>query len=261
MLDTGIFDEDRYLDVFIEYAKAGPQDVLMRVTAHNRGSEPADLHLLPTLWFRNCWTFGDDSDGVPSARPALELRPNGTVMAGQVQLGRYALHADGRPEWLFCENETNLARLYNVHTGARYSKDGINDYVIRGAATVNPDKNGTKAAAHYRLSVPAGGAVTIQLRLEATGSSLSGLADPFAKFDALMSLRKAEADNFYAEIQPAKATADERLVQRQAFAGTLWSKQFYYYDVSRWLAGDPGGPPPPPERRMVITFSKAVFWV
>lgn len=243
LIDTGLFDEDRYFDVFVEYAKAGPQDILMTVTAHNRGPEAAELHLLPTLWFRNTWLFGDDTDGVPNYQPALVLQPNNTVAVEDSALGRYVLHAEGQPEWLFCENESNLARLYNTHFGSPCPKDGINDYVVHGAATVNPAHTGTKAAAHFAGTVQPGQAVTIRLRLEATDKT-----DPFGQFDQVFAQRRAEADDFYRVIQPAEAAEDEKRVQRQAFAGMLWSKQYYYYDVSRWLAGDPNSPPPPPER-------------
>ena len=245
LLDTGIFDRDRYFDVFVEYAKAGPQDVLMTITVHNRGPQAANLHVLPTLWFRNTWAFGDDSDGVPNYRPSLVLQPDGSVSVDDSALGRYVFHADGQPEWLFCENETNMARLYSTHTGSAHPKDAINDYVVHGADTVNPAKVGTKTAAHYNLTLEAGASTTLRLRLES-----AALPDPLADFDAIVARRKAEADEFYASIQPAQATADEQLVQRQAFAGMLWSKQYYYYDVSRWLAGDSNSPPPPPERAM-----------
>ncbi|UFH52095.1 MGH1-like glycoside hydrolase domain-containing protein [Spirosoma sp. KNUC1025] len=244
LLETGIFDDDRYFDVFIEYAKAGPHDILMQVTAYNRGPEPAELHLLPTLWFRNTWVWGDDSDGVPNSKPALVLLPTDTVTVEDSDLGRYVLHADGQPEWLFCDNESNLARLYDTHTGSRYPKDGINDYVLQGTATVNPAHCGTKAAAHYVRNIEPGKSATIRLRLEKSSS-----AKPFADFDTVFARRKAEADEFYRAIQPGKATDDEKMVQRQAFAGMLWSKQYYYYDVSRWLSGDPNSPPPPPERQ------------
>jgi hypothetical protein len=243
LLDTGIFDDDRYFDVFVEYAKAGPKDILMTITVHNRGPEAASLHVLPTLWFRNTWGFGDDTDGVPNYYPQLVLQPDKTVSVEDSDLGHYVLSADGSPEWLFCENESNLARLYNTHNGSRYPKDGINDHVIHGAATVNPEQTGTKAAAHYVLNIDAGASSTIRVRLES-----AGLAKPMDDFDTIVAQRKAEADEFYNHLQPEKATDDEKLVQRQAFAGMLWSKQYYYYDVSRWLAGDPNSPPPPPER-------------
>lgn len=244
LLDTGLFDDDRYFDVFIDYAKAGPQDILMTITAHNRGPEAATLQLLPTVWFRNTWRWGDDSDGVPSTEPALVHQADGSVLIQHTQLGTYSIRAEGNPAWLFCDNETNLARLYDTHLGARYPKDGINDYVVAGCPTVNQAQHGTRAAAHYMLTIDAGGQATIRLRLSA------GLApaDPFADFDTIRAERQAEADLFYATIQPALATDDEKRVQRQALAGMLWSKQYYYYDVSRWLAGDPNQPPPPPER-------------
>ena len=245
LLDTGIFDDDRYFDVFVEYAKAGPQDVLMTITVHNRGAEAASLHVLPTLWFRNTWVFGDDSDGVPDYQPSLVLTPDGTVSVEDSDLGRYVLHADGKPEWLFCDNETNLVRLYDTHNGSPYPKDGINDYLISGNKTVNPAQTGTKAAAHYALTIDAGASATVRLRLEA-----AAVQEPFTDFDDVFKTRKTEADTFYSHVQPDQATDDERLVQRQAFAGMLWSKQYYYYDVTRWLAGDPNSPPPPPERLM-----------
>ncbi len=251
LLDTGLFDDDRYFDVFVEYAKADPRDVLMTVTVHNRGPETADLHLLPTLFFRNTWAWGDDSDGVPSQRPALVLQPNGTVLVEGSALKTYVCHADGQPNWLFCDNETNKARFLDGQTGPRYPKDGINNHLLHGADTVNPDGMGTKAAAHYALTIRAGQSATVRLRLERSEpdpGDAPGMNRPFANFDDLTAKRRAEADQFYASVQPAAATDDEKRVQRQAFAGMLWSKQFYYYDVARWLAGDRNGPPPPPER-------------
>ncbi|GAB2568710.1 MGH1-like glycoside hydrolase domain-containing protein [Spirosoma areae] len=245
LLDTGLFDEDRYFDVFVDYAKAGPQDILMCITVHNRGPETAALHVLPTLWFRNTWAFGDDTDGVPNYRPVLVGQPDGTVSVEDSALGRYVLHAEGEPTWLFCENESNRARLYSIHTGAAHPKDAINDYLLHGGDTINPSQTGTKAAAHYALTIGAGASATIRLRLGAHGASTTGLTAPFADFDALVAERKADADEFYAHMQPAQATPDEKRVQRQAFAGMLWNKQYYYYDVSRWLAGDQNHPPPP----------------
>ena len=253
LLDTGIFDDDRYFDIFVEYAKAGPRDILMTITVHNRAApeqnpEPAVLHLLPTLWFRNTWHWGDDTDGVPRQKPSLVRQPDGTVIAEGSALGQYVCYADGDPTWLFCENETNTARFYNDHSGSRYPKDGINDHLLHGADTVNPDQTGTKAAAQYALTLDAGASATVRLRLTYSGTDAAGVTEPFAHFDAIVAQRKAEADEFYANIQPAQATPDEKLVQRQAFAGMLWSKQYYYYDVSRWMAGDANGPPPPPQR-------------
>lgn len=248
LLDTGLFDDDRYFDVFVEYAKAGPQDILMTVTVHNRGPETASLHLLPTLWFRNTWVFGDDTDGVPNYRPSLVLQADGSVSVEDSALGRYVLHAEGQPEWLFCDNETNAGRLYNAQSGPQFPKDGINNYVLHGSETVNPAHTGTKAAAHYTLNIAAGESAVVRLRLKATGQASTIKDSLFADFDQLVNQRKAEADEFYATIQPADATDDEKLVQRQALAGMLWSKQYYYYDVTRWLNGDENNPPPPPER-------------
>jgi hypothetical protein len=246
LLDTGIFNDDRYFDVFVEYAKADAHDILMSITVYNRGPEAAELHVLPTLWFRNTWIWGDDSDGVPSLRPTLALQPDGSVLADQKQLGKYVMFAEGDPEWLFCDNESNLARLYDTHLGDRFPKDGINDYIVSGTNTVNATQTGTKAAAHYVLTIPANEQKVVRLRLKPAGHSSSG--NPFADFDTILAERKADADEFYDHIQPDQATDDEKLVQRQAFAGMLWNKQFYYYDVARWLSGDPNNPPPPPER-------------
>ena len=250
LIDTGIFDENRYFDVFVEYIKEDARDTLVQITAHNRGPDPADLHLLPTLWFRNTWIWGDDADGVPSVRPEIRLSDAGTAVAEQALLGRYVLHADEQPDWLFCENESNVARLYNTGSGTAYPKDGINDYVLHGTDTVNPGQFGTKTAAHYQCSVPAGGSVTVRLRLEASDTAATDLTDPFANFNAIVARRKAEADQFYATVHPKQATDDEKHVQRQAFAGMLWSKQYYYYDVSRWLDGDPNQPSPPATRQL-----------
>ncbi|MGL4554850.1 MAG: MGH1-like glycoside hydrolase domain-containing protein [Gemmataceae bacterium] len=236
LLGTGAFDGDRYFDVFVEYAKASPDDVLMRVTAHNRGPDDAPLHLLPTLWFRNTWSW---RPGAP--RPTLRAA-GGAAIAEHATFGRYALHADGGPEWLFCDNETNAALLYGAG-GPAHPKDAIGDHVVRGLPAVNPARTGTKAAAHYALTVPAGGSVTVRLRLtDAAGP-------PFDDFDAAFALRRGEADGFYAELQEGIDAPDARSVQRQALAGMIWSKQFYYYDVPQWLDGDPGQPPPPAGRR------------
>jgi hypothetical protein len=244
LIDTGIFDEDRYFDVVVEYAKAGPEDVLMRVTAHNRGPDAAELHIVPHVWFRNTWSFG-----LTASKP--ELRAGGgsagprLIEGSHAELGQRWLYCAGTPELLFCDNETNQRRLFGAEGGAGFFKDGINDYIVRGdVGAVNPELTGTKAAAVYRLSVAAGDAVTVRLRLSSTA-----LADPFSAFDAVIAERIAEADSFYAELEQGIDNEDARLVQRQALAGMLWSKQFYYYDVEQWLDGDAGMPPPPRERR------------
>ena len=243
LVDTGLFDEDRYFDVFVEYAKAGPHDLLIQITAHNRGPEGHPLHLLPQIWFRNTWSWGRKVE-----RPLLRASASGAAAASVVEalhqdLGRYLLYAEGDPELLFCENETNGSRLYGID-GRGYFKDGINDYLVSGAVdAVNPAKTGTKAALHYSLSIPSGKAASVRLRLSA-----AELIDPFGGFEELRARRLTEADAFYEELQESIASGEERSVQRQAFAGLLWSKQFYRYEVGRWLEGDPGQPPPPPER-------------
>jgi hypothetical protein len=239
LLDTGVFDDDRYFDVFVEYAKAGPEDVLVRVTAHNRGPDAAPLHLLPQLWFRNEWSWRGEVH-----RPELSVSSEGAVEARHAKLGTYFLHADGTPELLFCDNDTNIRRLYGTEAAGCF-KDAIHDRVVRGEqAAVNPQQLGTKAAAHYRFEVPAGGAVSVRLRLTRAAD-----AKPFADFDEVFARRIREADEYFAGIQEGQENPDARLVQRQALAGMVWGKQFYYYDIPEWLKGDPGQPPPPPERK------------
>jgi len=226
LLDTGVFDTDRYFDVFIEYAKADPEDVLIRITAHNRGSEPAELHLLPTLWFRNTWSWEDGA-----AKPSLRQAKNGTMVASHEQLGERTLCCEGKPELLFTENESNASRLWGQSNRSPYVKDAFHNFVISGKQeAVNPAKVGTKAAAHYRLEVPAGGSRVVRLRLSAQSP-----ANTFAKFDEIMSARLADADEFYNRITPSSLSEDERRVHRQALAGMLWSKQYYYFDLDRWL--------------------------
>ena len=239
LLDTGIFDDDRYFDVFIEYAKADAEDILMRVTVHNRGPEEAMIHLLPQLWFRNTWSWNN------SAKPALSLTNQEVVTATHAELGTYFLHADGKPNPLFCDNETNVRRLYGQNAALGFFKDALDDYVVHGnELAINPESNGTKAGLLYKLTVPASGSVTVNLRLHKSDNG-----QPFADFDSIFKQRVAEADEFYAELQEGITDADERNVQRQAFAGMIWSKQFFYYDVRAWLKGDPAQPPPPPERK------------
>jgi len=243
LLDTGVFDDDRYFDVTVEYAKAAPDDVLVRIGVANRGSEPAELHLLPTLWFRNTWSWEPDA-----ARPRLRALPGeATIEAEHAELGRRRLHCEGEPELLFTENDSNGGRLWGVPNASPHVKDGINDYLVEGRKdAVNPDGTGTKAAAHYRLVVPAGRTATVRLRLT-DGPAPGGAFG--REFEALFARRIREADDFYATVIPASLSGDARAVMRQAFAGLLWSKQFFHYDVRRWLEGDPAGPPPPASRR------------
>ena len=245
LLDIGVFDDNRYFDVFVEYAKADVEDILIKITAANRGPEAANLHLLPTIWFRNTWSWG--SSGV---KPELREGRSGSGPAIEVehpQLGKRWLYCEGSPELLFTENETNNERLFGAPNRSPYVKDGINDYLIHSAADkVNAERRGTKSAAHYRLSVPAGGELTVRLRLTPADFRAKG---PFTDFDKTFSLRKREADEFYDTVIPQNLSDDAKNVMRQGFAGLLWSKQFYHYVIKDWLNGDAGNPPPPQERK------------
>jgi hypothetical protein len=244
LLDTGIFQDNRYFDINIEYAKAGPEDILIRLTIDNRGPVAAPLHVLPQLWFRNTWTWGCDD-----YRPELAAAGAGQVAVRHRELANLHLycapHDDAAPELLFCDNDTNYEKLDHVPAhGSPFFKDGIDNYLLHGQQeAVNPEHQGTKAAAHYQLTVEPGQTQVIRLRLAAPD-----VAEPFAGFDELLQTRRDEADQFYAGLQEEIASADARNVQRQALAGMLWCKQFYYYDVREWLDGDPGLPPPPPQR-------------
>jgi hypothetical protein len=226
LLDTGVFDDDRYFDVTVEYAKGAHDDILMLVTAHNRGPDTATLHLLPTLWFRNTWSWGDD---VP--RPALAAA-DGRVRATHAELGEWQLYADASAPLLFCENETNNERLFGAPNARPYPKDAINDCVVGGAAAaVNPAATGTKVAAHHVLELGAGESDSVRVRLAAAPAE-----DPLgADFDRVLTARRSEADRFYATLIPPSLGPDAALVMRQALAGLLWSKQYYEYDVHRWL--------------------------
>ncbi len=231
LLDTGVFDDDRYFDVFVEYAKASPEDVLIRVTVCNRGATAASLHILPTLWFRNTWSW---SKTVPR-KPVLAQRDDQTVTASHPDLGERYLYCDRAVPWLFTENDTNTERLFNVPNPSPYVKDGIDACVVHGkASAVNPGKTGTKAAAHCEITIPAGGAHVVNLRL--SDRQLSPARDAFGpKFDATLDTRRHEADEFYAAVLPSDASEDTGRVMRQAFAGMLWSKQFYFYPVLDWM--------------------------
>lgn len=252
LIDTGIFAEDRYFDVFVEYAKADVEDILIRITVVNRGPEAATLQLLPTVWFRNIWSWHPGSP-----RPRLSR----TKASGQAVIelqdpyyGARWLYADLRdgsaPELLFTENETNCERLFGGASASACVKDGFHDFVIYGRReAVNPEQSGTKAAARYLLNLAPGASAVIRLRL-ADREFGSGAAEPFdAAFDPVFTERIAEADAFYATVIPQDLCEDARNVMRQSFAGMLWSKQFYHFVVKQWLDGDPSQPPPPPERR------------
>ena len=237
LLDTGVFDHDRYWEITADYAKAGVDEILVRITVRNAGPDRAQIDVLPTLWFRNTWAWGGD-ERVPSIR-----EDDGALVAEHWELGRMFLATEGAPEMLFCDNETNTERLWGVPGRSRFPKDGINDQIVSGAASVNPRRTGTKAAFRYHVAVDPGASATIKLRLSPSGSPVD------RDFDAQLDQRQAEADEFYAELTPAGTPPDEALVLRQALAGMLWSKQFYNYSVQRWLEGDPAGPAPPPQRR------------
>ncbi|MFM7326429.1 MAG: glucosidase, partial [Nodosilinea sp.] len=240
LLDTGIFDDNRYFDVFVEYAKASATDVLIQVTVANRGPEAAPLHLLPTLWFRNTWSWPDSG-----SKPVIEGRQAegvGVAYAYQTnpvlspKLEPYYFYCEGEVPLLFTENETNQERLFGFPNPSPYLKDGINNYVVMGQTeAVNPQQRGTKVAPHYRLTVAAGETQVIRLRLCAAGAE--PLASPFGDFEVVLGDRRQEADQFYAAIIPERiqANADQTNVMRQALAGMLWSKQYFYYDLEQWL--------------------------
>jgi hypothetical protein len=250
--DTGAFDENRYFDVATEYAKSGPDDILIRITLSNRGPEASRLDVLPTLWFRNTWSWGCAHDGC-TIRPRIRKLGDSTLATTHETLGENRFFAgpgpDGTvPEWLFTENESNAMRLWGVENASPYVKDAFDRYVVRGEKdAVNPKGIGTKAAAHYRLTIPAGESVVLQLRLT---SKATAPAQPFDRaFDDIFERRLSDADEFYASIHPAALTPEERRVQRQAYAGMLWSKQFFHYAVKDWLEGDPSLPSPPQDRK------------
>jgi hypothetical protein len=227
LLDTGIFDDDRYFDVFVEYAKAEPEDMLVRISVHNRGPEAAQIHVLPTLWFRDTWSWGHGG-----SKPVLSGTGESTIQASHSELGDYSLECEAPAELLFTENETNAARLWGQSNPSPYVKDAFHEYVIAGGReAVNPAKNGTKAAAHYVLDIPAGGSRAVRLRL-----SKQPVANAFAAFDRILAERLADADEFYERIMPKTLTEDERRVYRQALAGMMWTKQYYYFDLDRWLS-------------------------
>jgi hypothetical protein len=243
LADTGVFADDRYWAVTVDYAKAGPTDLCVRITVDNRGPDDATLHLLPTLWFRNTWAWGlPGRDHVPT------IHADGTRLVGEHQkMGRLTLTGDGAPTPLCCDNETNEQRLTGRPNRSPYPKDGINDHLLHGAETVNLDGVGTKAALHYTLDVPAGGSAEVRVRLvlDDIGDEPAPAADLTDGFADVLAARLTEADEFFADLTPVSVTKDEAMVLRQAVAGLMWSKQFYHYDVSRWLAGDPGCDAPP----------------
>jgi hypothetical protein len=244
LIDTGVFNDDRYFDVFVEYAKADTEDILVKISVANRGPEAANLRLLPTVWFRNTWSWGRTKH-----RPELHQTkpsPNPVIELNHDRPGNRWLHCEGTPELLFTENETNNKRLFGIDNATPHVKDSINDYIVHDAKdAVNPEHTGTKAAAHYQLTVGAGETAVVRLRLSDSDFQQLGA---FAGFDAIFELRQREADEFYATVIPQDLSPDAQNVMRQGFGGMLWSKQFYHYVVKDWLEGDPGQPPPPQER-------------
>jgi Mannosylglycerate hydrolase MGH1-like glycoside hydrolase domain len=242
LLDTGIFSEDRYFDVFVEYAKQTPEDILIEISVSNRGPEPTTLHVLPTLWFRNTWTWWPDTP-----KPSLQQvtgKKGVVVAASHTQLGERYLYCEGDASLLFTENETNDERIFGTPNASPYVKDAIDNYVVHGKRdAVNPKHTGTKTAAHYQLTIGAGKTATIRLRLSDVAPAAMG--DPFSNFDKVMQARRDEADEFYRGITPQSVSKDEALVMRQALAGMLWSKQYFGFDVDKWL-GEHGADPMQP---------------
>jgi len=245
LLETGVFDDDRYWDVFVRYAKAAPEEILIEIRVINRGPDQATLHVLPTLWFRNLWSWGTavTKPGLTALQGSGRAR---VIEAWEPTLGTRRLVCEGRPDLLFTENETNTERLFGVPNAVRYTKDGINDCVVEGRVdAVNPARVGTKAAAHYRLETPPRSERTIRLCLTPKpGDDVFG-----ERFQTVMAERAREADSFYRQVAPDALPEELRRVQRQAFAGLLWNKQYYHYVVEDWLSGDPVGPVPPHQRR------------
>ena len=233
LLDTGVFDGDRYFDVFVEYAKQTPEDILIQITVCNRGPEPATLHVLPTLWFRNIWTWWPDTVK-PSLKQVTCEKGYGAVAATHSQLGERYLYCEGDAPLLFTENETDNERIFGKPNASPYVKDGINNYVVHGKRdTVNLGRTGTKAAAHYIISL--GACETTIIRLRLSDLAPAAIGDPFSSFAQTMETRRGEADEFYRAITPKRVREDEARVMRQALAGMLWSKQYFYFDVATWL--------------------------
>ncbi|HVS94671.1 MAG TPA: hypothetical protein VHE59_21680 [Mucilaginibacter sp.] len=237
LIDTGIFNDDKYFDVFVEYAKNSPTDILIKITVCNRGADDASLNVLPTIWFRNTWAWGHDD-----YKPGMSDGMKGIIDIFHHKLGQFWFHAEGSPPFLFCENETNARRLYNYDDGKLYPKDGINDRLVHGTPSVNPKLTGTKAAANYDINVPAGQSVVLRMQLSQDAQR------DFGDFDEIFGTRQNESDQFYNDLQSQAPDSDHKMIQRQAFAGMLWNKQFYHYDVHEWLLGDPAQPAPPAQR-------------
>jgi hypothetical protein len=263
LLDSGIFNENKYFDCFVEYAKVDTEDILIKITVANRGAEDAKINVLPTIWARNTWSWDSSKFQAPSSKSVSSLEDSVQIIEiDEPKYNKRFLYCENADELLFCENNTNKQKLFGAENETEFVKDGINDYIVNGDSNaVNPEKIGTKAAANYLLNVPANGEVSIRLRLKSeppasVGGIMSGTnpaksetQNAFTDFDKVFSQRKSEADEFYAEIIPENLSKDAKNVMRQAFAGMLWSKQFYHYDVEKWLEGDENQPKPPSERK------------
>jgi hypothetical protein len=254
LLDTGVFDQDRYFDVVVEYAKASAEDLLILIRIHNRGPEPASLHVLPTLWFRNQWSWHGPADR-PSLQQIDSTPKQSVVKAVHAQLGERYLYCEDETPLLFTENESNTQRLFGIPNRTPYVKDGINNYVVHGQCdAVNPDRMGTKVAAHYRITVEPGDCRVIRLRLSQLAPAVltqgngAGGSPLGSEFDDVLQARRKDADEFYAAMTPPAFSADQANVLRQALAGMLWTKQFYHYDVDRWLE-ERGSDPFQPARK------------
>ncbi len=240
LIDTGVFDENKYFDVFIEYAKAGEDDILIKITACNRGTDTAYINLLPTIWFRNTWSWGYNSE-----KPFMAANGERAIDIAHERIGRYFLYSEENSGLLFCDNETNQKRLYNVENSTPYCKDGINDFIVNDIhGAINPNQSGTKASVSYKCHVPAGESVTVKLRLTNVSND-----QPFNDFDKIFNERLNDTDEFYKALQDGVTDTDMLLVQRQAYAGMLWTKQFYYFNIKQWLDGDPSQIAPPTERK------------
>lgn len=241
LTDTGVFNNNAYFDITVEYAKADTDDLLIRIVVSNRGKKGASIRILPTLWYRNTWSWSDDG-----SKPELYKDEDGVIVGDHPVLGKYFLFTEGKPDFLFCENETNTGKLYDYPKKGTF-KDGINDYVVQNnLQAINVIPKGTKVAADYPFIVPGGKSQVIRLRL-----SDAYHADPFGQFDSIFAARIREADEFFDSVQKNIKDPDHKMIQRQALAGMLWSKQFYFLDVARWLKGDPKNPPPPAERKRI----------
>ncbi len=252
LLDSGAFDQNRYFDVIAEYAKKSPDDIVIKITVANRAAEPSEIHLLPQLWFRNTWSWGRATEGY-WPKPRITQADRSTLHAEHASIGHYQLSIgpgpDGQlPPLLFTENETNAERLFGIPGSSRYAKDAFHDFVINHRVeAINPDRTGTKAAAHYRFEIPGGESVSIKLRLHAAAESSRDPLGP--SFERVFQDRIREADAFYSSRLPASLSQEEQNVVRQGYAGLLWSKQFYYYVLQHWLDGDPAQPSPPATRK------------